>query len=113
MKQGISLKKTAYAAYAVAAVLFVIFSVYMLCFEKTVTFNSRGEPSFEEIKDYTKSEISAPDAPIGIKKEYRLTIPCFTAQAQVKATVSAPPHQAIGWLYRFPSLIRTKPLRLP
>jgi len=71
MKQGISLKKTAYAAYAVAAVLFVIFSVYMLCFEKTVTFNSRGEPSFEEIKDYTKSEISAPDAPIGIKKEYR------------------------------------------
>lgn len=71
MKQGISLKKTAYAAYAVAAVLFVIFSVYMLCFEKNVTFNSRGEPSFEEIKDYTKSEISAPDAPIGIKKEYR------------------------------------------
>lgn len=71
MKQGISLKKTAYAAYAVAAVLFVIFSVYMLCFEKTVTFSSRGEPSFEEIKDYTKSEISAPDAPIGIKKEYR------------------------------------------
>ena len=71
MKQGISLKKTSYAAYAVAAVLFVIFSVYMLCFEKTVTFNSRGEPSFEEIKDYTKSEISAPDAPIGIKKEYR------------------------------------------
>lgn len=71
MKQGISLKKTAYAAYAVAAVLFVIFSVYMLCFEKTVTFNSRGEPSFEEIKDYTKSEISAPDAPMGIKKEYR------------------------------------------
>ena len=51
MKQGISLKKTAYAAYAVAAVLFVIFSVYMLCFEKTVTFSSRGEPSFEEIKD--------------------------------------------------------------
>ena len=44
MKQGISLKKTAYAAYAVAAVLFVIFSVYMLCFEKNVTFNSRGEP---------------------------------------------------------------------
>lgn len=38
MKQGISLKKTAYAAYAVAAVLFVIFSVYMLCFEKNVTF---------------------------------------------------------------------------
>lgn len=71
MKQGIGLKKTAYAAYAVAAVLFVIFSVYMLCFEKTVTFSSRGEPSFEEIKDYTKSEISAPDAPIGIKKEYR------------------------------------------
>ena len=71
MKQGISLKKTAYAAYAVAAVLFVIFSVYMLCFEKTVTFNSRGEPSFEEIKDFTKTEISAPDAPIGIKKEYR------------------------------------------
>lgn len=71
MKQGISLKKTAYAAYAVAAVLFVIFSVYMLCFEKTITFNSRGEPSFEEIKDYTKSEISAPDAPMGIKKEYR------------------------------------------
>lgn len=71
MKQGISLKKTAYAAYAVAAVLFVIFSVYMLCFEKTVTFSSRGEPSLEEIKDYTKSEISAPDAPIGIKKEYR------------------------------------------
>lgn len=71
MKQGISLKKTAYAAYAVAAVLFVIFSVYMLCFEKTVTFSSRGEPSFEEITDYTKSEISAPDAPIGIKKEYR------------------------------------------
>lgn len=71
MKQGISLKKIAYAAYAVAAVLFVIFSVYMLCFEKNVTFNSRGEPSFEEIKDYTKSEISAPDAPIGIKKEYR------------------------------------------
>ena len=71
MKQGISLKKTAYAAYAVAAVLFVIFSVYMLCFEKTVTFSSRGEPAFEEIKDYTKSEISAPDAPIGIKKEYR------------------------------------------
>ena len=71
MKQGISLKKTAYAVYAVAAVLFVIFSVYMLCFEKTVTFSSRGEPSFEEIKDYTKSEISAPDAPIGIKKEYR------------------------------------------
>lgn len=71
MKQGISLKKTAYAAYAVAAVLFVIFSVYMLCFEKTVTFSSRGEPSFEEIKDYTKSEISAPDAPMGIKKEYR------------------------------------------
>ena len=71
MKQGISLKKTAYAAYAVAAVLFVIFSVYMLCFEKTVTFSSRGEPSFEEIKDFTKTEISAPDAPIGIKKEYR------------------------------------------
>lgn len=71
MKQGISLKKTAYAAYAVAAVLFVIFSVYMLCFEKTVTFSSRVEPSFEEIKDYTKSEISAPDAPMGIKKEYR------------------------------------------
>lgn len=71
MKQGISLKKIAYAAYAVAAVLFVIFSVYMLCFEKNVTFSSRGEPSFEEIKDYTKSEISAPDAPIGIKKEYR------------------------------------------
>ena len=40
MKQGISLKKTSYAAYAVAAVLFVIFSVYMLCFEKTVTFSS-------------------------------------------------------------------------
>ena len=71
MKQGIGLKKTAYAAYAVAAVLFVIFSVYMLCFEKTVTFSSRGEPSFEEIKDFTKTEISAPDAPIGIKKEYR------------------------------------------
>ena len=71
MKQGISLKKTSYAAYAVAAVLFVIFSVYMLCFEKTVTFSSRGEPSFEEIKDFTKTEISAPDAPIGIKKEYR------------------------------------------
>lgn len=71
MKQGISLKKTAYAAYAVAAVLFVIFSVYMLCFEKNVTFSSRGEPSFEEIKDFTKTEISAPDAPIGIKKEYR------------------------------------------
>lgn len=71
MKQGISLKKIAYAAYAVAAVLFVIFSVYMLCFEKTVTFSSRVEPSFEEINDYTKSEISAPDAPMGIKKEYR------------------------------------------
>ena len=72
MKQGISLKKTAYAAYAVAAVLFVIFSVYMLCFEKTVTFSSRGEPSFEEIKDFTKTEISAPDAPIGIKKNTAL-----------------------------------------
>ena len=71
MKQRPELKKTAFAAYAVAAVLFVIFSVYMLCFEKTVTFSSRGEPSFEEIKDYTKSEISAPDAPMGIKKEYR------------------------------------------
>ena len=71
MKQGISLKKTAYAAYGVAAVLFVIFSVYMLCFEKTAVFSSRGEPSFEEIKDFTKTEISAPDAPIGIKKEYR------------------------------------------
>ena len=39
MKQGISLKKTSYAAYAVAAVLFVIFSVYMLCFEKTDVFS--------------------------------------------------------------------------
>lgn len=51
--------------------MFVIFSVYMLCFEKIVTFSSRVEPSFEEIKDYTKFEISAPDAPMGIKKEYR------------------------------------------
>lgn len=71
MKQVISLKKTAYAAYAVAAVLFVIFSVYMLCFEKTDIFSPRENSTFKEITDYTKTDISAPDAPIGIKKEYR------------------------------------------
>lgn len=71
MKQGISLKKIAYAAYAVAAVLFVIFSVYMLCFEKTDIFSPRENSTFKEITDYTKTDISAPDAPIGIKKEYR------------------------------------------
>ena len=71
MKQGIGLKKTAYAAYAVAAVLFVIFSVYMLCFEKTDVFSPRENSTFKEITDYTKTDISAPDAPIGIKKEYR------------------------------------------
>lgn len=71
MKQRPELKKTAFAAYAVAAVLFVVFCVYMLCFEKTDIFSPRENSTFKEITDYTKTDISAPDAPIGIKKEYR------------------------------------------
>ena len=71
MKQRPELKKTAFAAYAVVAVLFVVFCVYMLCFEKTDVFSPRENSTFKEITDYTKTDISAPDAPIGIKKEYR------------------------------------------
>lgn len=71
MKQRINLKNPAFAAYAVTAVLFVVFSVYMFCFEKTVVFSSREYSSFKELNNYTVTEISAPDAPIGIKKEYR------------------------------------------
>ena len=71
MKQRPELKKTAFAAYAVVAVLFVVFCVYMLCFEKTDVFSPRENSTFKEITDYTKTDISAPDAPMGIKKEYR------------------------------------------
>ena len=71
MKQRPELKKTAFAAYAVVAALFVVFCVYMLCFEKTDVFNPRESSTFKEITDYKTTDISAPDAPIGIKKEYR------------------------------------------
>lgn len=74
MKQRIDLKKTAFAVYAVSAVLFVVFSVYMLCFEKTDVFSPRENSTFKEITDYTKTDISAPDAPIEIRKEYRFKI---------------------------------------
>ena len=62
MKQRPELKKTAFAAYAVVAVLFVVFCVYMLCFEKTDVFSPRENSLFKEITDYTKTDISAPDA---------------------------------------------------
>lgn len=72
MKQRPELKKTAFAAYAVVAVLFVVFCVYMLCFEKTDVFSPRENSTFKEITDYTKTDISAPDAPIGIKRNTAL-----------------------------------------
>ena len=73
MKQQMYLRKTAFALYAVTAVLLLVFSVYMLCFEKTSVYSSREYLQSKVIKNYTVTDVSAPETPLGTKRVYRFT----------------------------------------
>lgn len=73
MKQQMYLRKTAFALYAVTAVLLLVFSVYMLCFEKTSVYSSRDYLQSKVIKNYTVTDVSAPETPLGTKRVYRFT----------------------------------------
>lgn len=68
------LSKAAIISYATVSLLFLAFFIYMALFEHVSVYSERETRTCTAIEDYSVEEIKDPEAPVGIRKEYRFTL---------------------------------------
>lgn len=68
------LSKAAIISYATVSLLFLTFFIYMALFEHVSIYSERETRTCTTIKNYSVEEIKDPEAPVGIRKEYRFTL---------------------------------------
>lgn len=74
MKEKNRLQSLVTITYAVVFILMLAFSVYMLCAEHSAVYQARAMDPCEILEDYTETTVEDSSAPVGVRKEYRLTL---------------------------------------
>lgn len=71
------LNRTAVIAYLVTAILFTAFFIYMCFFENEYVYSARESGTFSVVNDYSETQVTDPDAPVGMHREFSWTLePC-------------------------------------
>ena len=68
------LSRAVIISYAIVSLLFLAFFIYMALFEHVSVYSERETRTCTAIEDYSVEEIKDPEAPVGIRKEYRFTL---------------------------------------
>lgn len=71
MQKKSRLYRAASISYLCVTVLFLLVFLYMAVFENVSVFAARGERSYTVVEDYTMREYEDPQAPVGVRKEFK------------------------------------------
>lgn len=76
MNTSINIRKIAVTLFVAAIVIFFLFFIYMaLCENVNIAASGRSPHHYEEVTEYTFANVGDPDAPCGLRREYRWTLP--------------------------------------
>lgn len=74
MRKHLSFSNIPTVLYFITFILFTLFALCMVLFESNTVYSPRNTDSYVAIENYTLTEIVDSSAPMGIRKEYKLTL---------------------------------------